>query len=115
MKNTQYSAQVYSLDEHLLCIIRALWNGGQELQLRPHEIDELCGKGAYGNHNKLSLGPWQLVEWTSGKRPKRRQLTDRGRAFAQGRLSVPKRIIQTAGSEEFVQDGVEQITLPQPE
>ena len=43
-------------------------------------------KGAYGNHRKLSFEPWDLVE-TVGNR---RRLNDRGIAFMQGKLNVPR-------------------------
>ena len=59
-RNVQYSPQSYSLSNHLLSVLEALWNNGKERSLSPHEINLLCGQGAYGNHNKLSLPNWML-------------------------------------------------------
>jgi hypothetical protein len=100
VKNTQYAPLEYGLEKYLICVIRELWNNGNERELRPKEIDQLCGKGAYGNHSKLSYTPWALVETVEG--PKRRRLTERGRQFARGELSVSQRIIFDPNMGDFV-------------
>jgi hypothetical protein len=91
-KNTKYHPIGYSLTNHLISVIEALWNNGTELSLTPKEIDNICGKGAYGNHSKLSLAPWQLVEDIPHSR--KRKLTQRGKDFMIGKLKVPKTITQ---------------------
>jgi hypothetical protein len=98
--NTQYSPPSYALTGHLLSVIEALWNHGQPRDLTPSLILDMCGNGAYGNHSKLSLEPWDLVETVS--RPRRRRLTSRGRAFADNQLKVPKAIIKDAKSGKWI-------------
>jgi hypothetical protein len=94
-----FSPQSYSFVGHLKCIIDALWNNGNEQILTPRKILDLCGQGAYGNHQKLSLGPWDLVENSSGS--KNRRLTNRGRLFAQGKLKIPRTIEKDPVSGEW--------------
>ena len=90
VKNVQYKPQTYRLVGHLRCILIALWNNGKEVELSPSEIRNICGNGAYGNHNKLSFVPWNLVE--NNPVTKKRRLTPRGRLFVQGNLPVPKQV-----------------------
>jgi hypothetical protein len=69
--------------------LRALWNSGNPIELQVSEIREL-GWGIYGNHNKLRLEPWALVE--VGETPKARRLTERGIQFMEGLIAVPRQI-----------------------
>lgn len=101
VKNTQYKPLSYQLSAQFAKIIKALWNDGNERELTRADFNQLCGAGAYGNHKKLSLPPWQLVEGVPGDTRKRR-LTERGRAFAQGQLKVPKKIVRNPETNEFV-------------
>jgi hypothetical protein len=90
-KNIDFSPLEYRLQPHLIAVLRALWNHGNPRELRPRDIADITGlKGAYGNHRKLSFGPWNLVETVGGSR---RRLNDRGIAFMQGLLQVPRDII----------------------
>jgi hypothetical protein len=99
-KNVQFSPQSYSFVGHLRCVIQALWNDADERELSPGDIHEICGPGAYGNHQKLSLAPWNLVENVEGS--KNRRLTDRGRLFARGLLSIPRSIQKDPVSESWI-------------
>jgi len=101
VKNSQYKPQSYQLSTQFVKIIRVLWNDGNERELTHAEIGQLCGAGAYGNHSKLSLSPWGLVEDVPGDAQKRR-LTERGRTFAQGQLKVPKKIVLNPETNEFI-------------
>jgi hypothetical protein len=96
-KNVLFSPQSYSFVGHLKCVIDVLWNGGNERELSPREILDLCGQGAYGNHQKLSLDPWALVENSPGS--KNRRLTERGRLFAQGQLEIPRTVEKDPNTE----------------
>jgi hypothetical protein len=98
-KNILFSPQTYSFVGHLKRIVEVLWNNEVERELSPREILDLCGQGAYGNHQKLSLGPWMLVENSPGS--KNRRLTDRGRLFAQGRLEIPRTIVKEPGTQAW--------------
>lgn len=90
-KNTYFRPLEYRLQPHLVAVLRALWNNGEPCELRPRDIADITGlKGAYGNHRKLSFQPWNLVE-TVGR--SRRRLNDRGIAFMQGTLRVPRDIV----------------------
>ena len=87
--------QRYAFAEHLKSVVMVLWNNGSPRELNPAQIRELCGNGAYGNHNKLSLDPWKLVETISGS--KIRRLTEKGKMFVQGQIKIPKNIKSVAG------------------
>jgi hypothetical protein len=100
-KNIQYTPQTYTLSSHLVNVVKALWNDGNQKTLTPKEIDKLCGKGAYGNHKKLSLSPWDLVENVPNDGKKRR-LTQRGIEFMQGEIGVPRSITQDPKTGEWV-------------
>jgi len=90
VKNVKYSPQSYVFVGHLKSVIDALWNDGNPIELKAREILKLCGQGSYGNHSKLSLEPWQLVE--TAPKPVRRRLTPKGLLFAQGKIKIPKSI-----------------------
>ncbi|MFC1641665.1 caspase family protein [Myxococcota bacterium] len=77
--------------------LELLWNGGNERSVTLTEILRKLGQSAYGNHSKLSLAPWHLVE--DGKDTKHRRLTDRGRQFMLGKLRVPETIEKDANGE----------------
>jgi len=98
-KNVQYKAQSYSIIS-LKCVINVLWNNGNEQEFSASEILDRCGRGAYANHNKLSLEPWQLVE--DSPVTKKRRLTDRGRSFAQGKLSIPRKIEKDLSKDKWI-------------
>jgi hypothetical protein len=99
-KNIQYCPQNYSFVGHLKSIIEVLWNDGDERELSRKEIDDICGKGAYGNHSKLSYKPWQLVE--DNPINHKRHLTERGRMYAQGKLTIPRDIQKDPITQQWV-------------
>jgi len=101
-RNVQYSPQTYSFVAHLQCIVLALWNEGAERELRPSDIRDICGYGAYGNHQKLSLDPWGLVE--NSPNSKNRRLTKNGRLFVQGKGKIPKTILKDPATNLWVPD-----------
>ncbi|MHB8776196.1 MAG: caspase family protein [Anaerolineales bacterium] len=84
--------QSYSYVGHLSHVIEALWNAGDERELSPNQIREICGNGAYGNHQKLSLVPWGLVE--NVLNTKKRKLSERGKLFVEGKLTIPRTIFK---------------------
>jgi hypothetical protein len=71
-------------------LIELLWNSGVPRTLSLGDIDRLVGKGAYGNHSKLSYSAWDLVEDDGDNQ--HRRLTERGKQFAQGSLTIPKEV-----------------------
>lgn len=98
-RNIHYRALEYRLQPHLVAVLRALWNNGNPRDLRPSEIADTTGlKGAYGNHQKLSFEPWDLVETVEG----RRRLNERGIAFMQGELGVPRDVVFDNQSRVYV-------------
>lgn len=90
--NTKYKKKSVSLSPSYISIIEALWNNGNERILSPEQIRQLCGNGAYGNHNKLSYEPWDLVETV--QRSQKRKLTIKGKRFIQNKLTIPKKIVE---------------------
>lgn len=91
VKNTQFSVRSYSLSPSYIRILEELWNNGNIRDLDPEEIRSFCGNGAYGNHNKLSFEPWNLVETVP--QTKRRRLTERGIQFLNNMISIPKTVV----------------------
>ncbi|MBM7846194.1 hypothetical protein [Herpetosiphon giganteus] len=69
-----------------------LWNNGTPRTIIKSQIYQLVGASAYGNHNKLSLAPWALVE--NCDRNKARCLNQRGIEFIQGQLQIPLIIVR---------------------
>jgi len=98
--NSKYKIESILLSPFYVSILEALWNNGKERHLSPNEIDKICGKGAYGNHTKLALDPWQLVE--SIPNSKKHKLTKRGKDFMQNRIKVPRRITRDPKSKKWV-------------
>jgi hypothetical protein len=100
-KNVFYQPLEYRLQAYLVAVLRVLWNDGNPQTLRPNEIDELTGsKSAYGNHRKLSLTPWNLVETVSRAG---RKLNERGIQFMQGNLEVPLEIVFDYSANDYVE------------
>lgn len=102
VKNASYSPRVEMFAPYLVCILQALLNKNKGKGLSPSEILKACGEGAYGNHNKLSLGPWSLVETNAdtGKRI----LNDRGKNFLLGKQTIPRRIQVDQRTEKWVRE-----------
>ncbi|NUM46435.1 MAG: caspase family protein [Anaerolineales bacterium] len=112
VKNTRHSPTTERFAPYMMNILKTLWNDGDEQQLTPAEIRENCGLGAYGNHSKLSLPAWGLVENTPGTRPKRRRLTERGRKFLSGELKIPRILTKDADTMDYLPtDDVEYISV----
>jgi len=109
-KNTYYEALEYRLQPHLVAVLRVLWNNGDTQTLRPGQIADTTGiKGAYGNHNKLSFLPWNLVETVDGRK---RRLTERGIEFMRGNLAVPQDIVLDPNLNDYVsKSGTAMITI----
>ncbi len=101
VKNTRYRPNDYSFSKQDACIISALWADGNPQELTLEEISQICGKGAYGNHNKLSLEPWQLLEDVPNVFPQKRRLTETGIKFAKGEILIPKKILKDPDTEVF--------------
>jgi hypothetical protein len=94
------SEQSYSFASHLKSVIMALWNNGNPREFRTGEILFFCGPGAYGNHSKLSLEPWQLVE--NHPSSSKRRLTEKGLLFAQGKVKIPKTIKKDSSTGKWI-------------
>ncbi len=98
--NTKFKTKSLLMSPTYISILEALWNKGDPRSLTPDEIRDICGNGAYGNHSKLSLDPWQLVETIN--KPKRRKLTKRGELFMQNKLKIPKKITRDPASNKWI-------------
>jgi hypothetical protein len=84
---------------YLKRIIQHLWNDGDPREASISEFLEHIGAGAYGNHSKLCLAPWRLVE--KGEASSVRRLTERGISFAKGELQIPHIILKDPESQEW--------------
>jgi hypothetical protein len=98
--NTKFKTKSLVMSPMYISILDALWNNGTPKSLTPDEIKDICGNGAYGNHSKLSLDPWQLVYTIPN--PKRRKLTKRGELFMQDRIKIPKKITRDPASKKWI-------------
>ncbi len=83
VKNVKYSARSEVFGRDYVCILRTLWNKGNERELSLDSLGKKCGRGAYSNHSKLSLNPWRLVEDVPRSKGRKRRLTNRGRRLFQ--------------------------------
>jgi hypothetical protein len=90
IKNTTFSPREETLHPYMVEFLRLLWDGGACREVTTEEIRQDMRAGIYGNHSKLSLAPWQLVE--DGSEPRTRRLSDSGTAFMRGDLQVPREI-----------------------
>lgn len=86
-RNIRFKPQSYKFSKHYAHLVAALFNGGQPYEVPINRIGQLAGNSAYGNHQKLSYKPWNLL--ADGSTTKVRKLTPRGIKFAKGRLSIP--------------------------
>jgi hypothetical protein len=100
VKNARYSPLEYQFTSYLNKILLALWNGGEERELEIGEILISVGRGAYGNHRKLSLGGWNLVD--DNPVTKKRRLTEHGRQFIRGEITIPDVIVYDTDSGVFI-------------
>lgn len=83
-------------------IIDYLWNDGNPREANILEFMKYIGSGAYGNHSKLSLKPWDLL--MDGSIKSSRCLTTRGKQFANMELKIPQVIIKNQFTEEWEAD-----------
>lgn len=91
-KNASYKPQSEYFSPQMRKVIEHLWNNGSPREATGSELGRIAGAGAYANHSKLSLQPWNLLE--DGHTRSSRRLTRRGKQFAQGKIAIPKRIIK---------------------
>ncbi len=101
-KNVQYSPESESFTPQFKKIIELLWNNGNPREVEISEILDNIGTGAYANYSKLNRAPWNLLE--QGSNTKKRKLTDRGIDFAEGNLSIPKKIIKDPITWDWIAD-----------
>jgi len=92
VRNPAYKALRYTFSSYFNTLVDYLWNVGRPRSIKVKDIAEKVGNGAYGNHRKLSLPPWNLVE--DGSKSGTRCLTTRGERYAQGKLAIPQVIEQ---------------------
>lgn len=91
-RNVSFKPQSEYFSPQMRKVVEHLWNKGAPREATGSELGKIAGAGAYGNHSKLSLPPWNLLEGGQSKRSRR--LTRRGKHFAQGKVRIPKRIIK---------------------
>jgi site-specific DNA-methyltransferase (adenine-specific) len=97
VRNVGFQPRTETLMGYHRRTLELLWNNGQERSVTLTQILNRLGQSAYGNHSKLSLAPWLLVE--DGEDTKHRRLTGRGRRFMLGKLKVPETIEKDAHGE----------------
>lgn len=100
VKNTKYTLRTYTLSPTYVNIVKELWNEGKPIDMSPKEIGDHLGYASYCNHNKLSFAAWSLLDTIPGTR--RRQLTEHGRLFMQGQLSVPHKVIYNPAENDYI-------------
>jgi hypothetical protein len=100
IKNIGFVPKSYRFSRYMKMIVLALWNGGNEIELSRDEILTQVGRGAYGNHSKLSYKGWDLIE--DNPKSKKRRLTEKGRKFAVGELGIPDTIIYDSSLDDYL-------------
>ncbi len=91
VRNSAYRALSIRFSPYMRKTIDLLFKRGKPYEATIADIRDTAGPGPYGNHRKLSLKPWRLVE--DGSSIKSRKLTERGIKFAKGKLCIPRQII----------------------
>jgi len=101
-RNIRYQPDSEAFVPYMKEIIIFLWNNGDPREAKISEFIDEIGPGAYANHSKLSLSPWNLVEDGSGKSV--RKLTSRGERFAKGEIMIPRKIIKNSNVRDWIAD-----------
>jgi site-specific DNA-methyltransferase (adenine-specific) len=96
-RNVGYKPRRERFQSYHRATIELIATRGQGGEVPLHEIDDQLGKSAYGNHSKLSLPPWDLVQ--DGRNSKYRRLTARGWKFVGGRLRIPEELELDSANE----------------
>lgn len=110
IRNTKYRPLRESFTPYLKRIVTYMSNNGQAREVTLADIDKHVGKGAYGNHSKLSLPPWSLVE--NGDAVKSRRLTKRGVRFAGRKLRIPRVIFKDFVTDQWkAEPGSQQVSI----
>lgn len=99
-KNVLYRPLTVFFAPYMCRILAQMWNHGSPKEVHHEELRNGVGPGAYGNHSKLSLLPWGLVE--DGSRKRTRRLTSKGVKFMQGKAKIPDRIVKDPVHWEWV-------------
>jgi hypothetical protein len=99
-KNVSFKPDTINLSPYMVKIVEFLWNDGDPIKAKRADLLQNVGPGAYGNHSKLSLPPWNLLK--DAKEKGYRQLTERGIKFASGKIKLPRTIIRDPLSWEWL-------------
>lgn len=94
IRNVAHQARTETLMAYHRDTLELLWNDGKEQTVSLTDILKTLGQSAYGNHSKLSYGPWGLVEDHGDT--KHRRLTPRGKQFMAGKVKMPETIEKDA-------------------
>jgi hypothetical protein len=100
VRNAGYTPRRYQFSRYMGEIVASLWNNGEERELAKDEILTMVGRGAYGNHRKLSCLGWGLLE--DNPTNKKRRLTERGRRFACGEIGIPNEVIYDSNTGDYI-------------
>lgn len=99
-KNVSFKPDTITLSPYMVNIIDFLWNDRDPITATRADLTKNVGPGAYGNHSKLSLPPWNLLE--DAKEKGYRQLTKKAIRFASGKIALPRTIIRDPLSWEWI-------------
>lgn len=99
-RNVRYQPDSESFVPYMKKIIEYLWNDGNPREAKISEFNDEIGPGAYANHSKLSLLPWNLLEDGSGNSV--RKLTHQGEQFAKGEIGIPRKIIKDSDVKDWI-------------
>jgi hypothetical protein len=102
VRNISQELRTERFSPYLRRIIEYLWNNSNPISVTPSDILQNIGAGAYGNHSKLSLAPWGLVD--NDPETSKRTITTKGIQFAKGEIEIPLIIYRDPESLEWVVD-----------
>lgn len=100
VRNVGFNPRNYKFSPYMAEIVASLWNNGDELEFTKGEILSTNGRGAYGNHRKLSWNVWGLLE--DNPVNKKRRLTERGRRFARGEMTIANEVVFDLQNNDYV-------------
>ncbi len=95
-ENLQLAIREEKFSRYYIKILLLMWNEGDIKGVTRDDIASIS-PGGYGNHSKLSLPPWDLVEGD-----KIRTLTQKGIQFVNKGISIPQYIVQLTHNKQWV-------------
>ena len=93
----EWEPQTYKMGSYLTDLILWLFNSGKLRSIAVSDIAKEISPGAYGNYRKLTRAPWAVIIVKGGGYIR---LTERGVAFASGKLKIADTVLHENKDDE---------------